>query len=324
MKLSAATFAKYNTQKRKTLDRLTNKHRIKLVDVFKEHFESQEKQFVDALEGGRDDFKPSTQGLLEKIESVVRNHRNDVVYVGVSDGMQEVRPDNTLGHWNNYPAHAHIELTIVSLEQKKKRWQIVKKITDDLDNSKKAKKAVTEIAKSQLKQYLHAVADAYDKSADEFLNGGERKTAVARFSDYSDIFKELFRKTSFDAERAFRTETTAHFNDARIDYFKNNTDVDFVQIIAITDNRISKICDCRNDYIIPIAKSNQKKFKPPFHPNCRTIVSPLISYLYDKAEIERNLGSEFGKCEGEDMEGKPVFYKGHRAPPNVPLPVGWA
>jgi SPP1 gp7 family putative phage head morphogenesis protein len=325
MKLSAALLAKYNTQKKKTLDRLTSKHRRKLVEIFKQHFKASEQDFLEALEGWQNDFRPDTKGLLEQIEKVIKEHRDDVIYVGVSDGMQEVRPDNSMGHWATYSVDFPIERSIVSLEQKKKRWEVVKKIGQKIKDSKRAEKALKEIAKSQLDQYLKAVKDAYKKAADEFLYGtGDRKSAIAKVDDFQDFFREVFNRVGFNAERVFRTETTAYFNEARIDYFKDNTDVDFVQIFAITDNRISKICDDRHQYIIPISESHKKKFKPPFHPNCRTVVSPLISYLYDQAEIERNLGTEFGTCEVEDAEGKAIKYRGKRSPPKTPLPVGWA
>jgi len=76
-------------------------------------------------------------------------------------------------------------------------------------------------------------------------------------------------------------------------------------LTAVTDGRISNICESRHGYVVEIGKAWLKKYMPAFHPHCRTIQRPLFSSLpSNKVQIDKGL----------EMDERSF----------VPLPKGWA
>lgn len=316
-------FAAYNTHKRGTLDRLSTKYRVLFMNVFEAHLRSMRPLIVSALDNNASNFPVDLSGLDKQLHRVLEAHMLHTVKTGVSDGWREVSPDNQLNQWAVIPFAIPIENTFTVLAERKKRDSFIEDALKKI--REKYSGGFAEIISLEKERYLKNVRSVYRTIADDYFKNPD--------SDYTDdvakeVLKRVFGKTQIEAERIFRTETTAYFNDARLAYFKDGTSVDFVSLFAITDGRISTICESRANYVIPIGRAGERAFKPPFHPNCRTIQSPLMSYLKsDAAFITANLGSEFGtvtttkKQKGELIE---VDFVGRRAPPEVPLPRGWA
>lgn len=310
--------AAYNAWKRSTLDRLTAKFKRRLVDIFHMHLRSILPEITESLRSGSSTLKVSSiEHLSPLMERVFREHMQEVVRVGVSDGYREVTPDKKLSTWEAWPYWYPVEDTFVSLAEKKIRDGLYNGILKKI--SSRARNAYAEIASLERERYLKNLKAIYSQIADRMFkdpDGFETEETA------KDIIKRVFQKTEAQAQTIFRTETTRYFNDARVAYFQNNTDVDFVQLMAITDGRISDICEARDGYVIPIQFANMKKYKPPFHPNCRTVQSPLDTDLQeDRDEVTRNLGVEFGAVYSETSE---KTFKGTRQEPRTPLPRGWA
>lgn len=318
-----ANLAAYNAWKRATLDRVSAKYRAFFLRVFREHLKRIEPDIVRALENGQTDINVNAAGIGESLERVLREHFRFTVKVGVSDGIREITPDKKLSTWTEWPWSMPVEETFVSLAERKQRDQF---FNDVLKKIRKQYGSVfTEIINLEKERYLKNLKTIFKTIADDYYKNDDSGYTkdIAK-----DVISRVFDKTKTQAEMIFRTQTTDYFNEARYAYFSQGTDVDFLQIFAVTDGRISDICENRHLYVIPISYGQQKRFKPPFHPNCRTIISPLISYLKsDAEEIRHNLGTEFGTVQVEKKQKGEVVYVdfvGRRTPPSVPLPKNWA
>lgn len=273
--------AKYNIHKRKTLDRLTARATNRLRLIFELHIKEIAKDFFSALENGRKSFDPKDAGLQKKIEKVLKNHRDEVIHVSVSDGIQEVSPENKLGAWEVWPLNVPIEKTL-SISLAGKRKGEVDRIAKKFEKTKQ--KSFFEVLQAQFDQHMSAIKKAYADASREWLQGEGAK------EDVNTYLRRALKVSETSAERIVRTETTAHFNESRMEYFETNTAVDYIQIFAITDGRTSEICDTRHGFVVPIDQAKLKKNMPPFHPNCRTVQRPLLSYLTShKAIIDKGL-----------------------------------
>ena len=307
----------YNAWKRSTLDRLTAKYRNEYLRVIQRHLTTHRHAIISALDQGSQRVIIPTHDLDQELKRVLEEHQKEAVRVGVSDGIREITPEKKLSTWESWPYWYPVENTFVELAEKTKRDKIFKSAYEKI--KEQARFSIAELIDLEKKRYLRNVQTVFQIIAKGYYaeeNEQDPKEA------YVDLLKRVFQKTNAQAETLFRTETTRYFNEARIDYFKNNTDVDFVQLIAVTDGRISEICESRDGYVIPIDRAQQKQFKPPFHPNCRTVQSPLDTDLSrDADEVRSNLGSEFGTIHS-NTSGKE--FVGRRKPPEVPLPKGWS
>ena len=312
-----SNLANYNDWKRGTLDRVTNKHNAEMLKLFATHLRSLKPVMAQALDAGMTTFHFDEVVIAAQLEKILNRHLRDTVYVAVSDGMREVSPDKKLSTWINWPVWYPVEKTFVELAERKQRDSIFKFTVDKV--SKLNRKNIADIIQIEKQRYLKNIKSIFGQLAEEYYGGRDESTTA---EVVKDVIARIFDKTKSQTERIFRTETTRYFNDARIAYFNENTDVDFVQLMAITDGRISNICESRDKYVIPLAQAGNKKFKPPFHPNCRTIQSPLVTYLKSNADkVRNNLGSEFGLVHSDTSDKD---FQGQRAPPAVSLPVGWA
>mgnify|MGYP000312458100 CR=1 FL=1 len=268
----AITLSRYNVHKRKTLDRVTNKHTRQYRNIVKSINKSIEKAFFEALERGDKSFNFNfTDKENEAIEDVFKKHRFDTVFVSVADGMQEVPvdEDESLNAWATYPLDYPIEKTLQSLKLKE-----AKTLADRIDEriGNRRPKFFQELIGSSKKMILRQIRGAYNFSAKNWLEG---KSTIAEVK--ASLAESLDRST-WGIERVFRTETTRYFNEARVDYFKETKTVTHYQIFAITDGRISDICNSRHGFVFE-SHTRHKKFHPPFHPNCRTILRPLLEKL---------------------------------------------
>lgn len=256
-------------------------------EVLRRNSESQIKIFSDQLDAGRTTLSPEVTGLPGRMAPVFEAHRDKVIHVAVSDGIQEVSPNHDLGLWQAFPIDMPIENTLtVSLASDRNRFvKGIKKKTIAKNTYK-----IPNMVDSVMDTYLNNLKRTYKVIAADWLKGE---------SDIDDVIRGLqvcLRKTDSDSERIFRTETTNYFNTSRHDYFSENTSVDYIELYAVTDGRISKICEDRHGAVITIAEAGRKEFMPAFHPNCRTIQRPLISALSsDKRVIDIGLIITAGK-----------------------------
>jgi len=305
----------YNAWKRSTLDRITNKYRLELMRVYSSETNRLLPKLDKAFRDGDRRVSLPNSDIEKDIYSVLYRHMQATIYAGVSDGYREVTPEKKLSTWEQYPYWYPVEQTFTNLTEKKSRDSIFNRIEERL--RRKNKLFLTRTAKQEKKRYLKSLEETFKRFADDLYKNEHTKSDI----DFKkEILKNWYHKTDAQVETIFRTETTKYFNDSRVEYFQTSTSVDFVQIIAITDGRISKICECRNHYVIPVDRANEKEFKPPFHPNCRSVLSPLFSYIKKyQEEIEKNLGSEFGSVHS-DESGK--TFKGRRKVPEVPIAWG--
>lgn len=313
--------AGYNAWKRSTLDRLTAKYRRLVVAVFENNLKNHEHAIVYALEHNAKMLPLNLNDVEAKLRAIFMNHIKETIHVGVSDGIREVTPENILNTWLAWPYEYPVEKTITLMGEKKIRRKVTDSIFDMLFKGKKRKqldKQIGEVIDLEKYRYLKNFEVNFKAVASPYFEDPENTSPRSVFVD---LLQRTLKTTDVGAERIFRTETTRYFNEARIAYFKGHTSTDFVQLIAITDGRISKICESRDNYVIPIGQCGQKKFKPPFHWNCRTVQSPLNTDTRSaQAVVRQNLGSEFKtvKSETSDLE-----FTGKRASPGIPLPKGF-
>jgi SPP1 gp7 family putative phage head morphogenesis protein len=292
----------YNAWKRTTLDRLTAKYRRMFTHIYAEHLHKQQARMVEALENGQHTIAIHADELKPLMHKVYIAHQAAVVKAAVSDGMREVTPENKLGAWQEYPYWYPVEESFHNTIELKLRDSIF----DVIHKKLKKKYTYTQIIDLDLERYKRNVTNIFRKAAESFFK--EPDTTDTK-EVVKDVLGRVFKLTDNAAERTFRTETTRYFNEARVGYFQNNTKVDFVQVVAITDGRISDLCEHRNGYVIPVSESGKPRFKPPYHYNCRTVLSPLITYIKSHAKrVEDNLGAEFqvvhSDTTNKDFKGK--------------------
>jgi SPP1 gp7 family putative phage head morphogenesis protein len=313
--------AGYNAWKRSTLNRLTSKYRRLALKVFEHNLKSHESAIIYALENNSKMFPLNLATLDHQLIPIFMNHIKETIHVGVSDGMREVTPDNKLSTWQAWPYDYPVEKTITLMGEKKVRDSVTGAVIDFLFKGKKKKeldRSILEVLRLEKQRYRKNIEVQFKRIAGMFYEDPDNTSPRSAFVD---LLKTSLGKTESSVETIFRTETTRYFNESRIAYFKGHTSTDFVQLMAITDGRISEICESRDKYVIPIGQCGLNKFKPPFHPNCRTVQSPLNTATRSaQAVVRENLGSEFGevKSESSDLE-----FTGKRKPPNIPLPKGW-
>lgn len=276
--------ALYNVHKRATLDRLTNKFLLKSKLALKFNAEKNLHSLLDHLDDGASTFHPNIEGLDRKLLTLFTEHKDDVVHVAVSDGIQEVSPDQKLGLWADFPMGMPIELTLTERTRRKRRTAI-EQVADRWAH--RHKKQVTVLADALLEDYLTAVRKSYRVLSSDWMEGMKKRGGKDESSIrvVQQLLGSALQVSAYSAERIFRTETTNYFNESRHTYFADNTMVDFMELYAVTDGRISEICADRHQAVITISEAAFKKYMPAFHPHCRTIQRPLISSLPSHKKI---------------------------------------
>jgi SPP1 gp7 family putative phage head morphogenesis protein len=279
----------YNYHKRRTLDRLTLKYQMQIREVLRQKTEETFNAILESLHHGRREFDtfPVYHAIAPRIRNVYEKHAENVTHVAIADGIQEVSPENKLNLWANFPIDQPIETTL-SINLASKNKTIAETLLEERQTL--IARRVFLYTKNTADVYLQSIRKAYAKSAFEWFNGG------ATADDVKSYLQKALEISDNDAERTLRTETTNYFNESRNSYFRVETDVDYIELYAVTDGRISKICEDRHGFVIPIAKSHQKQYMPAFHPNCRTVQRPLFSVLPSheaiiKAGLEMNEAS---------------------------------
>ena len=276
------SLALYNAHKRSTLDRLTLTYQLKIRAIYRAEMSHVTPRMIDALKYGHHNFHPEIPGsnLEEKLHSAFQEFQDAAISAGFSDGIQEVSPEGKLNLWEKYPVNMPIENTIIlegGAPLVKKRDKFADKYKDV--NRKTLSEKLHEYISGSKDSYLKSIRKAYSSAAKSWFSG------ESDASEVKILLKRALQITDNDAERTLRTETTNYFNSTRSEYFKTETDVDYIELYAVTDGRISKICEDRHGFCVPINQSHQKKYCPAFHPNCRTVQRPLFSTLKSHAAI---------------------------------------
>lgn len=252
--------ARYNVHKRNTLDRLTLIYTLRMRSVIKRDLEKKIGRFVDALDSGRSSVDPKLDTVRPQVSKVFEDHRDGVVHVAVSDGIQEVSPEHELGLWEAFPESMPVENTL-TVELAGRRDKLVRGIRKKTVAANAYK--VPDLVNSLFESYLKGLRVSYEYLTHSWMRGEEdNEEHVIR------ALKDTFQRTDAEARRIFQTETTNYFNEARHDYFQENTGVDYMQLYAVTDGRISQICEDRHRAVITIEDAKKKEFMPAFHPWC--------------------------------------------------------
>lgn len=267
--------AKYNVHKRATLDRLTLLYQLQIRSVYRNESSHVMPRMIDSLNVGHHNFNPDVPGskLDHNLKTVFTNFQNAVIKAGFSDGLQEVTPEGRLNRWLDYPLSMPVENTIIlgghALADKRD------KLVDDYKDEKERTLAdkIRLYVSGSKNSYLENIRKAYGKAAKKWIKG-KTDTDVVR-----DLLKRSLHITDGDAERVLRTETTNYFAETRADYFERHTDVDYLQFYAITDGRISDICNDRHGFCFPIGRAKDADLCPACHPNCRSVQRPLFSFI---------------------------------------------
>jgi SPP1 gp7 family putative phage head morphogenesis protein len=287
----------YNIHKRATLDRLTLTHQLMMREVLRRQTQEIAGSMKHALEHGLPYWHPNVKGLKDKIHGIFEHHQANVVKVAISDGIQEVSPEHKLSLWMEHPLQMPIEDTLTRALADK-RDSLIDRYLEKLKDKKQG--VLKALAESLMEDYLSAIRKSYKVLAGDWLSGGDTDPG-----EIKAVLGRALQVTDSSSERIFRTETTNYFNETRHAYFSANTAVDFMQLYALTDGRISHICETRHGFCMTIDRAGLKKYMPAFHPNCRTVQRALISKLTrDKALIDKGLAMDESSF--------------------APLPKGWA
>ena len=95
--------------------------------------------------------------------------------------------------------------------------------------------------------------------------------------------KDLGVKYYYQAERLVRTETNYAVNQGHLQGYKDSGVCEKYEILAHLDKRTSKICkgwvECEpKNRTFKLNEAVVGKNYPPFHPNCRTTVMPVVNW----------------------------------------------
>jgi SPP1 gp7 family putative phage head morphogenesis protein len=88
------------------------------------------------------------------------------------------------------------------------------------------------------------------------------------------LIRETLDVSQARAATISRTETTNAYSEARVETFKQSSLVTHCRFLAIADDRVTDICLTRNGIVFPI--SEEGKYRPALHFNCRSTISPLL------------------------------------------------
>lgn len=101
---------------------------------------------------------------------------------------------------------------------------------------------------------------------------------IIKGSSVQRMAKDLMDKANvlkYQAERLVRTETNFVMTQGHLNGYKD-ANIKQYKILAHIDGRTSEICRRKNGQIINISDSIVGTNCPPFHPNCRTTIIPVI------------------------------------------------
>ena len=82
---------------------------------------------------------------------------------------------------------------------------------------------------------------------------------------------------SYKIMRIVRTESNADMNRASIRAYKH-AGIKRYKVVSLMDDRVCRYChEVQNGKIYPVSKAQKTVNLPPFHPNCRCYVEPMLN-----------------------------------------------
>lgn len=98
-----------------------------------------------------------------------------------------------------------------------------------------------------------------------------------------DTIGELVKSSEYRLERIVRTETTRAYNYAMIHETALEDEIAGYRYSVVLDDRTSAVCrPIANRFV----RKEQLEFAPPLHPNCRTVLVPVLTdQLPESAEV---------------------------------------
>ncbi|RYZ84263.1 MAG: hypothetical protein EOP06_18370, partial [Proteobacteria bacterium] len=246
----------YTVRKQIALNRLAVKYTRLAQAVFDSSIKFLRSDIERALNDKMKSFQPDREhsaAIQKKLEKIYNDHFAETVKVSVSDSLREVAPATGLGlaSARKWPVDFPMELTFTNLAEKKVRDSLYDRIFRKTGRGLKI--YFKSQAKRQTEHYLKTVSNAFRGLTKSYFEDEDSEDTA---KEIKRALAKLLGDNATRAEAVFRTETTKHFNKSRLAYFSDNTDVDFVQIKSKADNRVSKICEARHDYVVPIAKAS--------------------------------------------------------------------
>lgn len=100
----------------------------------------------------------------------------------------------------------------------------------------------------------------------------------------------------YHLKTAVNTASSTYFNNARQAQFLDDDLVSSgfmkaFEFTAVMDSKTSDVCAEHDQMIIDIDDPNLANFTPPCHPNCRSILTPITKYYYDKSKVNFRVGT---------------------------------
>jgi len=117
----------------------------------------------------------------------------------------------------------------------------------------------------------------------------EVKTGLIRGDPIEDIIDKFTEKMNVDTHRAatlIKTEAAVFNTKSTHDCFVD-IGVKEYQIDTVLDERRSEICESMDQKVIPMSEFEIGLTAPPFHPRCRTGITPYIDDEFEREYDER-------------------------------------
>jgi SPP1 gp7 family putative phage head morphogenesis protein len=125
------------------------------------------------------------------------------------------------------------------------------------------------IAGDYAKEFLDRVKDNISQGMIEQPNGYTMPPKKV-----NELIQETLGVSQSRAATISRTETTNAYSEARVETFKQSSLATHCRFLAIADDRVTDICLTRNGIVFPI--SEESKYRPALHFNCRSTISVLL------------------------------------------------
>lgn len=110
-----------------------------------------------------------------------------------------------------------------------------------------------------------------------------------------------------------RTNATTAYNFGRLSMFRQESDfIPAVQFLAVLDDRTTDICQCRHGKIFMIEDDELLENMPPLHYMCRSVLSGIDRYEWDRLQKE---GASM-EIEGENRSLPWMMDKGNLIKPS--------
>lgn len=162
---------------------------------------------------------------------------------------------------------------------------------DEIKSRKTVGRAEKKYAEELKKNYLKKVKSVWEHVSGDFREGKDSAgKPVANQNEAKDYFKREMAATHGRANTIVNTETTRHYNQARVEFYDQSEDVTHYLFLAIRDSRTTKWC-CdyhsggRHGLVYTKGTEVFRKEMCPCHWNCRSEMVPLTMLNPNHARI---------------------------------------